>query len=138
LRLDPGASRGCRAPGRRSTICGRAAHGRSGPRSGPEEQRIARATIDAGADLVVGGHPHGPQELERYRHGFIVYSLGDFVFDHPKISVLGALLDVTLVGARPVRIAYLRTRMNDVFQPEPLDETRWEAEDLKGPDGALN
>jgi poly-gamma-glutamate synthesis protein (capsule biosynthesis protein) len=112
--------------------------GQSAPRSNPAQQLTARAVIDAGADLVVGGHPHGPQELERYGRGFIVYSLGDFVFDHPKISVLGALLEVVLVAGRPARIAYVRTRLNEVFQPEPIGETQWQAADLEGPARALN
>jgi poly-gamma-glutamate capsule biosynthesis protein CapA/YwtB (metallophosphatase superfamily) len=112
--------------------------GRSAPRSGPAEQQTARATIDAGADLVVGGHPHGPQEVERHGRGFIAYSLGDFVFDHPEISVDGALLEVTLVAGRPVRVALVRTHLNRAFQPEPIGETRWEARDLEGPDRALN
>jgi poly-gamma-glutamate synthesis protein (capsule biosynthesis protein) len=112
--------------------------GQSAPRSSPAQQQTARAVIDAGADLVVGGHPHGPQELERHGRGFIVYSLGDFVFDHPKISVDGALLEVALVAARPVRIAYVRTRLNQAFQPEPIGETQWETADLEGPPRALN
>jgi poly-gamma-glutamate capsule biosynthesis protein CapA/YwtB (metallophosphatase superfamily) len=112
--------------------------GQSAPRSSPAEQETARAAIDAGADLVLGGHPHGPQEFERHGRGFIAYSLGDFVFDHPQVSVDGALLEVTLVAARPVRIAYVRTRLNHQFQPEPVEETRWETRDLEGPDRALN
>ena len=50
----------------------------------PENDRqklLARAMIDAGADLVVGGHPHVTQGVEYYRGKLIVYSLGNFVFD---------------------------------------------------------
>ncbi len=112
--------------------------GQSAVRSLPGQRQTAHAVIDAGADLVVGGHPHGPQELERYGHGFIVYSLGDFVFDHPRISVDGALLEVTLSAGRPSRIAYVRTRLNGAFQPEPIGETQWEGPSLDGPDRALN
>ncbi len=47
-----------------------------------ERQRaLARKMIDAGADLVVGAHPHVTQTVEYYKHGLIVYSLGNFVFD---------------------------------------------------------
>lgn len=47
-----------------------------------ERQRVfARRLIDAGADLVVGGHPHVTQGAEYYRGRLIVYSLGNFVFD---------------------------------------------------------
>lgn len=40
-----------------------------------------RAFIDAGADAVIGHHPHVVQSFEVYRGHFIFYSLGNFVFD---------------------------------------------------------
>lgn len=36
--------------------------------------------IDAGADLVIGGHPHVLQPFEEYNGGYIVYSMGNFLF----------------------------------------------------------
>jgi poly-gamma-glutamate synthesis protein (capsule biosynthesis protein) len=39
-----------------------------------------RAMVDAGADCVVGHHPHVPQGIERYRGRPIAYSLGNFLF----------------------------------------------------------
>jgi len=45
------------------------------------QRQLARAMIDAGADVVVGGHPHVTQGAEYYRGRLIVYSLGNFVFD---------------------------------------------------------
>lgn len=45
------------------------------------QRQLARVMIDAGADLVVGGHPHITQGAEYYRGKLIVYSLGNFVFD---------------------------------------------------------
>lgn len=46
-----------------------------------EGQQIAgRAAIDAGADLVVGSHPHVIQGWELYQGRYIVYSLGNFCF----------------------------------------------------------
>jgi poly-gamma-glutamate capsule biosynthesis protein CapA/YwtB (metallophosphatase superfamily) len=45
-------------------------------------QRIAaRAFADAGADLVIGGHPHWVQGLEMAGSAVVVHSLGNFVFD---------------------------------------------------------
>jgi hypothetical protein len=49
--------------------------------------RLARQLVDAGATVVVGHHPHVPQGVERYGHGLIAYSLGDFLFDPPAGSV---------------------------------------------------
>ncbi|MCR4263955.1 MAG: CapA family protein [Candidatus Roizmanbacteria bacterium] len=42
---------------------------------------IAHRAIDAGADLIVGNHPHWTQPPEVYRDKLIVYSHGNFVFD---------------------------------------------------------
>ncbi|HXG23747.1 MAG TPA: CapA family protein, partial [Chthonomonadales bacterium] len=44
-------------------------------------QQIARAAIDAGADMVIGHHPHVVQDTEIYKGKPIFYSLGNFVFD---------------------------------------------------------
>ena len=113
--------------------------GTEGARRSAEGQRQkARAMIDAGADLVVGHHPHVPQEVERWGRGFIAYSLGDFVFDHPDLSVDGALLEVTLAAGRPVRLVWARTRINPELQPEVIGETVWAGEALRGPNAALN
>ncbi|WP_046174653.1 CapA family protein [Domibacillus indicus] len=48
----------------------------------PEESQrtLAQFTIDEGADLVVGHHPHVVQGIEEYNGKFIVYSLGNFMF----------------------------------------------------------
>lgn len=46
----------------------------------PDQVRLGRAAIDAGADLVLGHHPHVLQGIETYRDRHIVYSLGNFVF----------------------------------------------------------
>lgn len=46
----------------------------------PEQQEVGRAAIDAGADLVVGCHPHVLQPIEEYADGIVLYSLGNFAF----------------------------------------------------------
>ncbi|MDR7537845.1 MAG: CapA family protein [Armatimonadota bacterium] len=46
-----------------------------------EYQRpLGRRLIDAGADVIVGHHPHTLHGVERYRDGLICYSLGNFLF----------------------------------------------------------
>ena len=37
--------------------------------------------IDAGADMIVGSHPHVVQPVEKYHDRWIAYSLGNFIFD---------------------------------------------------------
>ncbi len=37
--------------------------------------------VDAGADLIIGHHPHVIQPFEIYKDRYIFYSLGNFIFD---------------------------------------------------------
>lgn len=48
--------------------------------SNPQTQ-MAHSWIDAGADLVIGSHPHVIQDAEIYSNKPIFYSLGNLVFD---------------------------------------------------------
>lgn len=74
------------------------------PRPSPAQRQAARALIDAGADVVLGHHPHLLQDFERHRGGLIAYSLGNFVFDNPSLAQRQtAILEVTLSGRGPVR-----------------------------------
>jgi len=45
------------------------------------QQKIARTIIDAGADIIIGHHPHVVQGIEIYNGKLIFYSLGNFIFD---------------------------------------------------------
>ncbi len=45
-----------------------------------EQKELAHYAIDAGADLVVGHHPHVLQPIELYNGHYIAYSLGNFCF----------------------------------------------------------
>lgn len=44
------------------------------------QRSMGQVYIDAGADLVVGSHPHVLQPVETYKDKTIAYSLGNFVF----------------------------------------------------------
>ena len=45
-----------------------------------DQVKLAHAAVDAGCNLVLGGHPHLLQGVESYNGANIVYSLGNFVF----------------------------------------------------------
>lgn len=45
------------------------------------QRQVARATADAGADLILGHHPHVLEGIAAYRGVPILYSMGNFVFD---------------------------------------------------------
>ena len=44
------------------------------------QKKLGYEFIDAGADLVIGGHPHVLQGLESYKGKWIAYSTGNFIF----------------------------------------------------------
>jgi gamma-polyglutamate biosynthesis protein CapA len=45
------------------------------------QKDAAHKIIDAGADLIIGHHPHVVQDIGLYKDTLIFYSLGNFVFD---------------------------------------------------------
>jgi len=45
------------------------------------QKAFAHKLIDAGADLIIGHHPHVVQGVEEYKGKYIFYSLGNFIFD---------------------------------------------------------
>lgn len=47
------------------------------------QRDIAHGLIDAGADVIIGHHPHVVQTVEKYKDSMIFYSLGNFIFDQP-------------------------------------------------------
>ncbi|MEE3140877.1 MAG: CapA family protein [Actinomycetota bacterium] len=66
-----------------------------------EEQRsLAQQVIDAGADLILGHHPHVLQPIETYDRTVIAYSLGNFAW-HPRYGITGdtGVLEVVFKGS---------------------------------------
>lgn len=45
------------------------------------QTKIAHKMIDAGADFVIGSHPHVVEKMELYKGGVVFYSMGNFIFD---------------------------------------------------------
>jgi poly-gamma-glutamate capsule biosynthesis protein CapA/YwtB (metallophosphatase superfamily) len=67
----------------------------------PRAYQMAQAhrMIDAGADVIFGGHSHRLQPMERYRGRPIFYSLGNFVWPH--LSAEGSTTAVAEVTVTP-------------------------------------
>jgi poly-gamma-glutamate capsule biosynthesis protein CapA/YwtB (metallophosphatase superfamily) len=85
----------------------------------PRQREIAHAAVDAGADMVIGHHPHVVQPLEVYRGKPIFYSLGNFVFQ-PSPEFLrdggrgwSAMVVATLRRGVPVRARLVDLRIVD-------------------------
>ena len=64
------------------------------------QQHLAHVMIDAGADLVIGNHPHWVQSVEIYKGKPIWYSLGNFTFDQTwsEPTLEGVSLELTFRG----------------------------------------
>lgn len=83
------------------------------------QKDFARAAIDAGADLVIGHHPHVVQETEKYKDKYIIYSLGNFVFDQmwSNETRLGAVAEIIFQGKEFKNIRYYPVKIFDYSQP---------------------
>ena len=105
------------------------------PDPSPRLRAFARRMIDAGADMVVGGHPHVTQGAEYYRGKPIIYSLGNFLFngfDTPATTtgwVLSARVDRT--GVVDWRTHVARLDANGVPRPDPTASSPCASSDRK-------
>lgn len=82
-------------------------------------QARLRTAVDAGADLVVGHHPHVTHGLEIYRDKLIAYSLGNFVFDQYFFEAqLAYVLKVWMDGDQFYRAEAIPVQLLD-YRPVP-------------------
>lgn len=79
--------------------------------AGAAAKSRAREWIDAGAEFVVGAHPHVVQEHEVYAGKHIYYSLGNFIFDQYWEDTVreGLLVEVTFSAKGVVRVGEIPT-----------------------------
>ncbi len=84
------------------------------------QKYFSRLAIDSGADLVVGHHPHVVQPIEKYRQGWIAYSLGNFVFDQgfSEETMQGQILEVLIENGKIKEVIPKEIKINGFFQPE--------------------
>lgn len=97
------------------------------------QEQLAHMMVDAGADAVMGHHPHVVQDIELYNGVPIFYSLGNFIFDQyfsrevqeglwvtltlEESSMGYTLQGVTSVGSRSVP-RFMAAYENDLFLAE--------------------
>jgi poly-gamma-glutamate capsule biosynthesis protein CapA/YwtB (metallophosphatase superfamily) len=86
------------------------------------QRSLAHKCIDAGADLILGSHPHVLQGIEVYKDKLIAYSLGDFVFDHrPGVTGQTIVLRVTLRPSGPPVARMIPVYLDDTYGiPAPV------------------
>lgn len=94
--------------------------------SGPDRIQIqfAHQAIDAGADLVLGHHPHVVQKVEQYKGKYIFYSLGNFVFDQmwSRDTREGLAAKIFINQSGVEKVEFLPIYINDHAQPEVLKD----------------
>lgn len=61
------------------------------------QKAVAHAAIDAGADLIIGRHPHILQGIEVYKGKAVFYALGNFMLDHNHPMFLPTVKESILV-----------------------------------------
>ncbi len=86
------------------------------------QQALAHALVDAGADAIIGHHPHVVQNIEVYRNAPIFYSLGNFVFDQYWNTAVqeGLMVSLSIVGDE-ARFALIPTTSVDTRSvPRPM------------------
>ena len=79
----------------------------------------AHKLIDGGVDVIIGHHPHVDQEIERYGKGWIIYSLGNFVFDQSwsENTMQGLLAEIKVQDKKIVDIVPRFIQLNKYYQP---------------------
>ena len=88
----------------------------------PEQIWFAHKTLDYGADMIIGHHPHVLQGIERYKDKYIAYSLGNFIFGgnsrtHEDTAVLQVNIDWRTQHIKNVHILPVAV---DYWQPHLL------------------
>ncbi|MBP9711892.1 MAG: CapA family protein [Candidatus Pacebacteria bacterium] len=97
------------------------------------QEYLAHRAVDHGAKIVIGHHPHVPEDTEIYsRKGctqsscasFIAYSLGNFIFDQSWSSptMRGALLEIELFKDGQMSVKENVVQINKFFQSSVKEE----------------
>lgn len=93
--------------------------------------KIGHALIDAGADMVIGHHAHTLQEIEKYKSKWILYGIGNFIFNAPgRYAKYRGILPFSLVvelvfGGDPTATPrvklhpFLSDNLQTGYQPRP-------------------
>src|SRR5680860_120290 len=88
-------------------------------KSNAHQQKIATAAVTAGADLIIGHHPHTAQEVDEIQGVSVAYSLGNFIFDQnfsPETKN-ALILRVKIENKKIVQVKPQTINFTNNFQP---------------------
>jgi len=91
----------------------------------PEDRQkeLARISIDSGADLIIGNHPHWIKPVEYYNGKLITYAHGNFVFDQEwsQKTKEGVVGKYTFLSKDLADVEYFPVEIKDYGQPYFLE-----------------
>ena len=95
-----------------------------------QQENIAHELIDAGADLIVGAHPHVVQDVGIYNNVPIIYSLGNFIFDQADpVTHIGLMLGISYTDDEiileffPIKLIRMRPTLLEGEEKEEVFRT---------------
>ncbi len=97
------------------------------------QEELAHRAVDNGAKIVVGSHPHVVEDMEVYKNSYIMYSLGNLLFDQ-KFSadtMKGMLVQIRLNKTGGISVTKNTTEQNKYFQIDKINKGK--TEDIKFP-----
>jgi len=91
------------------------------PTANARQRELARRVIDAGADAVIGGHPHVTQDIEIHRGKPVIYSVGNFIMkktdNEAQRQGWVLQLDLDRRGVRSLRTLPVRLDLDGIPSP---------------------
>ncbi len=110
------------------------------PYFGKDLKRIARETINLGADMVLGYHPHAIQGIEVYKGKPIAYSLGNFVMDQKRPVTCESMIIQFHLSKDGVEFMEVTPATIEEGRPRPLEgeEARPLMEKIRSISAGLN
>jgi poly-gamma-glutamate synthesis protein (capsule biosynthesis protein) len=90
----------------------------------PEQLILGHKIVDAGATLILGHHPHVLQGIEKYQGGYIVYSLGNFIFDKWDMNARQTMILDCMISNKGIEsLDFIPVIINREFQPQIATES---------------
>lgn len=82
------------------------------------QRELAHTAVDAGADLIIGNHPHWVQGVEQYKGKFITYAHGNYIFDQmwSQETREGVLGRYTFDNEKLINIEFIPIIIDDYSQ----------------------
>ena len=90
------------------------------PNIAPDDPRvIAQLTVEAGADFIIGNHPHWVQGVELIDNKLVNYAYGNFIFDQSwsQETLQGYVGEYTFYGPKLVQVKMHPTLIKSQSQP---------------------